>query len=106
MGYHPPMPRRLVLTLLAALALVLAGCSRSSSSVPAPGEVKTLTVDEVAALVAAHDGKTFVFDNNPKDRYDRSHVPGAKWLDEENVTAADLPADKGARLVFYCASEL
>jgi hypothetical protein len=100
------MPRRFVLTLLAALALALLGCSRSSSSVPSPGELKTLSVDEVAALVAAHDGKTFIYDNNPKDRFERSHVPGAKWLDDENVTAADLPADKGARLVFYCASEL
>jgi 3-mercaptopyruvate sulfurtransferase SseA len=65
-----------------------------------------LTVDEVATRIAAHDGKTYVFDNNPKDRFEKSHVPGARWLDYDNVTAADLPADKGATLVFYCASEL
>jgi hypothetical protein len=102
------MPRRLLLTMFAAVALaaaaMLLGCSRSS--VPSSSELKTLTVDEVAARIAAHDGKTFVFDDNPSDRYAKSHVPGAKWLDEENVTAADLPADKGATLIFYCASEL
>jgi hypothetical protein len=104
MGYSARMSRRFVLSLLAVLAVALLGCSRSA--VPASGELKSLTVDEVAARVAANDGKTFIFDNNPKDRYDRSHVPGAKWMDYENVTAADLPADKGAMLVFYCASEL
>jgi hypothetical protein len=97
------------LPLLAALALALlalGGCSRTSMASASSGEVKSLTVDQVAALVAAHDGKTFVFDNNDKERWARSHVPGAKWVDYDNVTAADLPADKGAMLVFYCASEL
>ncbi len=98
------MTRRLLLSLLAALALAALGCSRST--VPASSDLKTLTVDEVAARLAANDGRTFVYDNNPKDRYERSHVPGAKWLDYENVTTADLPADKGATLIFYCASEL
>lgn len=98
------MSRRFVISLLAVLAIALAGCSRSS--VPASGELKSLTVDEVAARIAANDGRTFVYDNNPLDRYARSHVPGAKWLDYEKVTAADLPADRGATLVFYCASEL
>jgi hypothetical protein len=70
------------------------------------GDLKSLTVDEVATRIAAHDGKTFLFDNNPRDRYAKSHLPGAKWLDYSKVTVADLPADKGATLVFYCASEL
>jgi hypothetical protein len=103
----PAMTRRALLassSLLVVLALALAGCSRSS--MPAGGELKSLTVDEVSALVAANDGKTFFFDNNDKERWAKSHVPGAKWLDYDQVTAADLPADKGARLVFYCASEL
>jgi len=106
MGYIARMQRRFALSLLVAAALVLAGltgCSRASS--PA-SELRSLTVDEVAARVAANDGKTFVYDNNPKDRFEKSHVPGAHWLDDESVTAADLPADKGAMLVFYCASEL
>jgi hypothetical protein len=106
MGYIARMHRRLALTLLAAAALVLAGltgCSRASSP---SSELHSLTVDEVAARIAANDGKTFVYDNNPQDRYAKSHVPGARWLDDESVSAADLPADKTATLVFYCASEL
>jgi len=67
--------------------------------------LKTMTVDQVAARVAAKDGHTFVYDDNPQDRYAKGHVPGATWLQHE-PTQADLPADKGATLIFYCASEL
>lgn len=67
--------------------------------------LRTLTVDEVAARVAAKDGHTFVYDDNPQDRFAKGHVPGAKWLEHE-PTQADLPTDKGATLIFYCASEL
>jgi 3-mercaptopyruvate sulfurtransferase SseA len=91
--------RTLLLSLVALGLLVSTACSKSAN-------LKTLTVEEVAARLAANDGKTFVFDNNPKDRYLKSHVPGAKWLDYDAVTAADLPGDKGATLIFYCASEL
>jgi len=103
------MLRRYVVSLIALVAFVALGlvglvaCSRASSP---SAELRSLTVDEVAARVAAKDGKTFVYDNNEKDRYAKSHVPGARWVDYDNVTAADLPADKGATLVFYCASEL
>ncbi len=92
------MHRRTLLGLFAAAAVLLAACSRS--------DLKTLTVDEVAARIAANDGKTFVYDNNERERFQRSHLPGAKWLAYDRVTAADLPTDKGATLIFYCASEL
>jgi rhodanese-related sulfurtransferase len=82
-----------------ALALLALACTHSP-------ELKTLTVDEVAARIAAHDGKTFVFDDNPQDRFQKGHVPGAHWVSGREPTAAELPADKGALLVFYCASEL
>jgi 3-mercaptopyruvate sulfurtransferase SseA len=100
------MPRRLLLCLLATLALALvggAGCSRAFSP---SADLRSLTVDEVSSRIAANDGKTFIYDNNERDRYAKSHVPGAHWLDYDKVTAADLPADKTATLVFYCASEL
>lgn len=85
--------------LLAALAVT--ACSRSASA-----ELKTLTVEQVAAKVAAHDGKTFVYDDNPKDRYVKGHIPGARWVESGDVTAAILATDKTSTLVFYCASEL
>ena len=109
MGYIGRMAwtqTRFALSVLVAAVLALAGltgCSRASSP---SAELHALTVDEVAARVAANDGKTFIYDNNPQDRYAKSHVPGAHWLDYDKVTAGDLPADKGATLVFYCASEL
>ena len=30
-----------------------------------------------------------IYDNNPKDRYAKSHVPGAHWLDYDSVTAGE-----------------
>ena len=81
----------------------LIGCSRKPTDVPEP---KSLTVDEVDARIAAHDGKTFIFDNNDRDRYAKGHVPTARWVDFDAVTANDLPQDKTATLVFYCSNEL
>jgi hypothetical protein len=92
------MNRRALLFALAALGLF--ACSRSSTP------LKTLTVDEVATRMAANDGKTFVYDNNDKARYNESHLPGARWVKFDAVTAADLPPDKTATLIFYCAHEL
>lgn len=96
------MNRRAILSLIALSALAGTACSRSKED----ANLKSLTVEEVSTRLAANDGKTFVYDNNPKDRYDKSHVPGAKWVDFKAVTAADLPADKTATLIFYCANEL
>jgi hypothetical protein len=100
------MRRRLALSLLAAVTLlsVAFGCSRTTS--PALPELRALTVEEVAARLTASDGRTFIYDNNEQERYAKSHVPGARWLEYDRVTAADLPADHGAMLIFYCASEL
>ena len=89
-------PRWLLPATLVALGAAL-GCKSDN--------LKTLTVDDVATRVAAKDGHTFVYDDNPQDRFAKGHVPGAKWLEHE-PTQADLPADKGATLIFYCASEL
>lgn len=82
-------------------AMLIAGGSLGCKS----DNLKTMTVDEVASRIAAKDGHTFVYDDNPQERYTKGHVPGAKWLEHE-PTQVDLPADKGALLVFYCASEL
>lgn len=99
--------RRALLGFIAisvAVSLAGVGCSRHQSKSGAP--LKELTVDQVQERVAAKDGKFFVFDNNSKERFAESHVPSAKWVDFKNVTAADLPSDKAATLVFYCAHPL
>lgn len=90
------MTRRALWSFFACLALTALGCSRA--------HLKTLTVDQVAARVAAHDDGTHIYDNNPKDVYDSGHIPGAQWVKYDAVTAADLPSDHGALLIFYCAS--
>ncbi len=47
----------------------------------------------------------FVYDNNARATFASGHVPGARWVDHSNVQAADLPADKTATLIFYCAND-
>jgi 3-mercaptopyruvate sulfurtransferase SseA len=99
------MQRNLFLLLLASVvALAVVGSPTNSGATP-PDELKALTVDQVAARLAARDGKTFIYDNNSKESWVAGHVPGAKWLDDENVTAATLPADMAATLIFYCHNE-
>jgi rhodanese-related sulfurtransferase len=69
---------------------------------------KRMTVDEVAAKIEeakAGKVKLHVFDNNAKDRFSKSHVPTATWVEYDKIQASDLPADKDATLVFYCGSE-
>ncbi|MDB4970340.1 MAG: Rhodanese domain protein [Myxococcales bacterium] len=46
----------------------------------------------------------YVFDNNAKERWEKSHVPGAKWVHPSEYDAKELPADKTATLIFYCAN--
>ena len=93
------MKRRiLMLSGLAALALLpLAARAEEKNS------FGSLTVDQVSDLISKHDVK--VFDNNSLDRFKESHVPTAKWVDFKDVKPSDLPSDKEAKLVFYCASE-
>ena len=99
------MQRRSALLVLAFAAVGLLACSKESDATPSEGKLKSLTVDQVAEKIAAKDGKTFIFDNNNQKRYAGGHVPTAKWLDEDSVTTAVLPADKGALLIFYCHNE-
>ena len=56
-------------------------------------------------IPASRDGKTFIYDNNDKERYAKSHVPTAKWVDFKDVKKSDLPQDHSRKLVFYCANE-
>ncbi|HEY6174343.1 MAG TPA: rhodanese-like domain-containing protein [Kofleriaceae bacterium] len=98
------MQRRAFAFFVAGVAFALASSSTIGSAAPTH-ELNRLTVDQVATRLAAKDGKTFIYDNNSKESWTAGHVPGAKWLDDEKVTAADLPADKAATLIFYCHNE-
>lgn len=96
---------RFLLFLVSVVGLAFLGCFKNGGPPAASGELKPLTVDQVAARIAANDGKTFVYDNNNKESWVDGHVPSAKWVDSDHVTAADLPTDKTATLIFYCHNE-
>ena len=89
--------------------------ARLAAGIRHPNVVPTLDVegrsvveslDEVEArLKDPSKGKLYLFDNNTKDRWEKGHVPTAKWVAFNDVKASDLPAEKDATLVFYCANE-
>ena len=112
--------KRTQLRWIALLALPLGAlaCAKSApEGTTKSGETATadkaeafgrLTVEEVQAKMAdAKAGKLalFIFDNNGKERFEKGHVPGAKWVKGDEVNASVLPADKQATLVFYCGNE-
>jgi hypothetical protein len=95
-----------VTLLVIALALGCAkkdrGAAPTASSEKPP--FREMTVADVEQRISKKDGKTFVFDANPREVYDKRHVPGAVYVPDEGVTASLLPPDKSATLIFYCAN--
>jgi 3-mercaptopyruvate sulfurtransferase SseA len=102
-----------------ALTCILSalGCSRSQSSVAsatppvttgnteqAHDDLRRVSIEELAGMIERHD-QVAIIDNNGRERYEQGHVPGARWVGHDAVTAEVLPPDHGARLVFYCANE-
>ena len=57
------------------------------------------SVSPAALRQAQQDGTVTVFDMNARPRWEQVHVPGARHL-ALAFDAADLPADRGAPLVF------
>jgi hypothetical protein len=111
--------------VLAGALAALAACSRASAPAPGPTTATPpstppsatpsgdeaaaepftrLSIDELAGLLTAH-GAVAVYDTNSRARYEQGHVPGARWVEHDGVTAAVLPQDQSTRLVFYCANE-
>ena len=94
-------------TLLFGLALSLAavtGCNgdKTASADKAKAEVPALSMDEVQKGIEAKT-LTAVDCNGDKTRKKMGTLPGAILVtDEESFAATELPADKGAKLVFYC----
>ncbi|MBL7964113.1 MAG: rhodanese-like domain-containing protein [Flavobacteriales bacterium] len=58
--------------------------------------------DSLAALLGRPN--VHVYDCNDAELYAEEHVPGARWIEYDHVTAAVLPQDTSAVLVFYCYS--
>lgn len=85
---------------LAALLLFASACPPAAAEV----EPTRLTLSEVEAQLGKPG--VFLFDANPKDFYEHGHLPGARWVKFDAVTAEVLPPERTARLIFYCANEL
>jgi rhodanese-related sulfurtransferase len=99
---------------LAALCLVATpACSKDQPAEPPAADeaqhaFQKMSVEQLASLIdQSKTGKAmvYIFDNNGKERFDKGHIPGAKWISPDAIKESDLPADKQATLVFYCASE-
>jgi rhodanese-related sulfurtransferase len=67
-------------------------------------ELRRVSVDELAGMIERHE-QVAIFDNNGQEMYMQGHVPGARSVGYDSVTAEVLPTDRAAKLVFYCASE-
>lgn len=87
---------RLAVAAAGALFAVLA-CAGDRKGEP----FTTISMDEVQGMIGKPD--VLVVDANPLDVFVKGHVPGARWWRSAPL-AQLLPADKGRRLVFYCAS--
>ena len=90
----------------AVIAVASIGCSekadRDSKAEVKHDDLPEMTVDEVAAGLEAKT-VTAVDCNSDKTRKKVGVLPGAILIDdEETFTASVLPADKTAKLVFYC----
>lgn len=99
---------------LLLLSILLGACGGGTASSSAATSTETsgtesteafavVSVEDVAAGIAPDATTRFVvFDANSRETYDEGHVPGATWIHYDSVTAAVLPADTSAQLVFYC----
>jgi hypothetical protein len=97
-GATPPTLRRVA--GLAAISLLAAAAALA----PLPARAdpyRTVSADQVQRMIGAGDVR--VLDANSADVYAKSHLPGAVHIGARSL-ASLLPADKAARLVFYCAN--
>jgi 3-mercaptopyruvate sulfurtransferase SseA len=94
-----------ILLLVAALSAF--GCAKTNHEGPKTEQeahpFKELTVEEVEQKLASSP-KPVVIDANPREVYDKNHVPGAIWMSFDEVSEDKLPKDKATPLIFYCAN--
>ena len=98
--------RRFGFLLIGLLATALLG--RGFAAEGADG-LKLIHVDDLASLLAKWPANLAVYDANPpKTREREGIILGAKLLSSSRDydVAKELPREKNAKLVFYCANEL
>lgn len=70
----------------------------------AASDVATVTVEDVAQAIST--GGVHIYDANSAKQYASAHVPGAAHLPFDKVKVEKLPADKNAKVIFYCWNEV
>lgn len=66
--------------------------------------LKSISPSSLQELI--RNGTVTVIDVNSRQSWMKAHVPGALNLDPVGYQASELPADKGADLVFYCSNPM
>jgi rhodanese-related sulfurtransferase len=60
-----------------------------------------LSLNEVRALMDRKEA-LYIYDANDRESYLKGHIPGARWVQYNGVTAAELPPARDSKLIFYC----
>ena len=89
---------------LSSLVLIAGACAGKTAIQQTGSQADIATVESAADLQAEMGrGGVTVIHALDAEHYGKGHVPGAVNVDSETMTADSLPADKSARLIFYCA---
>jgi rhodanese-related sulfurtransferase len=80
--------------LLALAAVALAPAAARGDDLP------QISVDDVEKLLGQPG--VAIYDVNPPDLWEKHHLPGSVFIGKQKL-ASLLPANKGEKLVFYCA---
>lgn len=87
---------------LLPLGLVLMALIVGATACSEVGKVKlaTITTEELSTGIA--DKSLFVVDNNTPEIFAKNHIVTAQHMDPRQLDQQRLPANKDAKLVFYC----
>lgn len=92
--------------VLAILALVLTGCSKSSEEESVNEKIQYVKISPKDAKEIMDNGESIVLDVRTIDEYDQGHIEGAVLLpvDEISSKAEEVLKDKKAKILVYCRS--
>ncbi len=92
------------LVFSALLSVALFGCGSKQGGTATPSTTPEVSVDELATMIEANQ-VTVVDANSEETRKKLGIIPGATLLSSyENYDLNEIPADKSANLVYYCAN--
>ena len=96
-----------VIILAALLPLLAPGVHAADPATSTAAQAATgkLTVAQVKSEIDSKQ-PLYIFDANERESYLAGHIPGARWVKFNAVTAAVLPKSKDAKLLFYCYNPL